>query len=42
MGPRALAGHPTAYERITGFLRASQPLKDWLDGHVGPSGLPSR
>ncbi len=28
--------------RITTFLRVAQPLKDWLDGHVGPSELPSR
>ncbi|MGF1426784.1 DUF2461 domain-containing protein [Kitasatospora sp. LaBMicrA B282] len=35
-------GTPEAYRRITAFLRASQPLKDWLDGHVGPSELPPR
>ncbi|MGW6919524.1 DUF2461 domain-containing protein [Kitasatospora sp. NPDC054939] len=35
-------GTRDAYRRITGFLRASQPLRDWLDGHVGPSDLPAR
>ncbi|MFF2039844.1 DUF2461 domain-containing protein [Kitasatospora sp. NPDC058170] len=40
--PADWLGTPAAYDRITGFLRVSQPLKDWLDGHVGPSELPSR
>ncbi|MFD9125101.1 DUF2461 domain-containing protein [Kitasatospora sp. NPDC059571] len=40
--PAAWLGTPEAYRRITAFLRASQPLKDWLDGHVGPSELPAR
>jgi len=40
--PAEWLGTAAAYQRITGFLRASQPLKDWLDGHVGPSELPSR
>lgn len=30
------------YRRVADFLRAAQPLKDWLDQHVGPSELPSR
>jgi len=25
-------------DRITGFLRATQPLGGWLDTNVGPSG----
>src|SRR5579859_2510256 len=28
---------PEAKDRIAGFLRAAQPLRDWLDAHVGPS-----
>ncbi|PBC77305.1 uncharacterized protein (TIGR02453 family) [Streptomyces sp. TLI_235] len=40
--PAAWLGTAEAYERITGFLRSSRPLKDWLDGHVGPSELPPR
>ncbi|GAB2698816.1 DUF2461 domain-containing protein [Kitasatospora kifunensis] len=40
--PADWLGTPEAYRRITTFLRASQPLKDWLDGHVGPSELPPR
>ncbi|MFJ3790782.1 DUF2461 domain-containing protein [Kitasatospora sp. NPDC090091] len=40
--PAKWLGTRTAYQRITAFLRASQPLKDWLDGHVGPSELPPR
>lgn len=40
--PDAWLGTPAAYGRITAFLRASQPLKAWLDGHVGPSELPPR
>jgi uncharacterized protein (TIGR02453 family) len=28
-------------DRITGFLRATQPLGAWLDANVGPSGQPS-
>ncbi|MEU9132406.1 DUF2461 domain-containing protein [Kitasatospora sp. NPDC048540] len=40
--PADWLGTPEAYRRITAFLRASQPLKDWLDGHVGPSTLPPR
>ncbi|MER5636687.1 DUF2461 domain-containing protein [Kitasatospora sp. NPDC002227] len=31
-----------AADRVSAFLRASTPLKDWLDGHVGPSELPPR
>ncbi|GAA2141193.1 DUF2461 domain-containing protein [Kitasatospora kazusensis] len=40
--PADWLGSPAAADRITAFLRASQPLKDWLDGHVGPSELPPR
>ncbi|MGW4893866.1 DUF2461 domain-containing protein [Kitasatospora sp. NPDC004240] len=40
--PAQWLGTRTAYRRITDFLRASQPLRDWLDDHVGPSGLPPR
>ncbi|WP_329560873.1 DUF2461 domain-containing protein [Kitasatospora sp. NBC_01266] len=40
--PADWLGTPEAYRRITTFLRASQPLKDWLDAHVGPSELPPR
>ncbi|GAA1979613.1 DUF2461 domain-containing protein [Kitasatospora viridis] len=40
--PADWLGTSAAYPRITDFLRASQPLKDWLDGHVGPSELPPR
>jgi len=40
--PAEWLGTPKAYQRITGFLRASQPLKDWLDARIGPSELPAR
>ncbi|MFI6156922.1 DUF2461 domain-containing protein [Kitasatospora sp. NPDC051170] len=40
--PAKWLGTRAAYTRITDFLHASQPLRDWLDGHVGPSELPSR
>ncbi|MEV4612017.1 DUF2461 domain-containing protein [Kitasatospora sp. NPDC049258] len=40
--PADWLGTPEAYRRITAFLRVSQPLKDWLDAHVGPSELPAR
>ncbi|WP_457031394.1 DUF2461 domain-containing protein [Kitasatospora sp. P5_F3] len=40
--PAAWLGTAQALERITGFLRASQPLMAWLNGHVGPSELPGR
>ncbi|MFE6053720.1 DUF2461 domain-containing protein [Kitasatospora sp. NPDC056446] len=40
--PAQWLGTRAAYSRITGFLHASQPLRDWLDGHVGPSDLPAR
>ncbi|MFJ1704078.1 DUF2461 domain-containing protein [Kitasatospora sp. NPDC088346] len=40
--PADWLGTPAAYRRITAFLRASRPLKDWLDDHVGPSALPPR
>jgi uncharacterized protein (TIGR02453 family) len=31
---------PAAREMVEDFLAATQPLADWLDGHVGPSELP--
>lgn len=40
--PARWLGTPAAGDRIAAFLRASQPLKDWLDAHVGPSELPKR
>ncbi|MFJ6621686.1 DUF2461 domain-containing protein [Kitasatospora sp. NPDC091335] len=40
--PEKWLGTRAARTRITGFLRASQPLRDWLDDHVGPSELPAR
>jgi uncharacterized protein (TIGR02453 family) len=40
--PGAWLGTGAARQRITAFLRDSRPLKDWLDGHVGPSELPPR
>ncbi|WP_405019655.1 DUF2461 domain-containing protein [Kitasatospora sp. NBC_00070] len=40
--PAAWLGTARALDRIAGFLRASQPLMAWLDGHVGPSELPGR
>ncbi|MGK4580619.1 DUF2461 domain-containing protein [Kitasatospora sp. HPMI-4] len=40
--PAAWLGTRTAARRITAFLRASQPLRAWLDDHVGPSELPER
>ncbi|MER8185296.1 DUF2461 domain-containing protein [Kitasatospora sp. NPDC094015] len=40
--PADWLGTPETYRRITAFLRVSQPLKDWLDEHVGPSELPAR
>ncbi|AUG80168.1 hypothetical protein CFP65_5466 [Kitasatospora sp. MMS16-BH015] len=40
--PAKWLGTAKAADRVTGFLRASMPLKDWLDGHVGPSELPPR
>lgn len=33
--PAAWLGTRAAYTRITAFLHASRPLRDWLDGHVG-------
>jgi uncharacterized protein (TIGR02453 family) len=38
----AWLGTAAAKKRIVEFLRASQPLRDWLDTHVGPSALPER
>ncbi|MFI6445215.1 DUF2461 domain-containing protein [Kitasatospora sp. NPDC050543] len=40
--PAPWLGTAQAYRRITGFLHASRPLKDWLDERVGPSELPPR
>lgn len=39
--PAAWMGTPAAKTRIVGFLRASRPLRDWLDAHVGASQLPA-
>jgi len=35
-------GTAAAKDRIVDFLRASQPLNDWLAAHVGESTLPER
>ena len=35
-------GTVTAKQRITGFLRATQPLSKWFITHVGPSTAPER
>ncbi|GAA1136350.1 uncharacterized protein (TIGR02453 family) [Kitasatospora gansuensis] len=40
--PAAWLGTAKALDRVVGFLRASQPLRAWLDQHVGPSELPGR
>jgi uncharacterized protein (TIGR02453 family) len=40
--PAAWLGTAQALEPIVGFLRSSQPLTAWLNGHVGPSELPGR
>jgi uncharacterized protein (DUF2461 family) len=32
----AWLGTPAARDRVVDFLRASQPLNDWLAEHVGP------
>jgi uncharacterized protein (TIGR02453 family) len=37
----AWLGTTAAKRRIIEFLRASRPVNDWLDAHVGPSTLPS-
>jgi uncharacterized protein (TIGR02453 family) len=34
--PAAWLGTPAAKKRIVEFLRASRPLRQWLDAHVGP------
>ena len=36
----AWLSEPTAKQRVIEFLRASIPIRDWLDKHVGPSELP--
>ncbi len=33
---------PAAKDRLVWFFRASLPLRDWLDRHVGPTDLPGR
>lgn len=35
--PAAWLGTAQAKDRVVEFLRASQPLADWLNDHVGPS-----
>jgi uncharacterized protein (TIGR02453 family) len=37
----AWLGTPAAKDRVVGFMRATRPLRDWLDQHVGGSELPS-
>jgi len=36
---KAWLGKPVAKDRVIEFLRAAQPLDDWLDANVGPSRL---
>ena len=38
--PAAWMGTPAAKTRIAGFLRASRPLREWLDTHVGRTEIP--
>lgn len=40
--PARWLGTAGAADRVVAFLRASLPLKEWLDAHVGPSELPGR
>jgi uncharacterized protein (TIGR02453 family) len=40
--PAEWLGTPAAYRKITTFLKTTQPLKAWLDNHIGPSELPPR
>ncbi|MFJ8044342.1 DUF2461 domain-containing protein [Kitasatospora sp. NPDC096147] len=40
--PAAWMGTPEAVKPVAAFLRAAQPLRAWLDDHVGPSELPGR
>jgi uncharacterized protein (DUF2461 family) len=35
----AWLGKATAQDRVVKFLRATQPLDDWLEAHVGPAVL---
>jgi uncharacterized protein (TIGR02453 family) len=37
--PAAWLGTAGAKKRLVDFFRASQPLSDWLDAHVGPTTL---
>ncbi|MEV6300038.1 DUF2461 domain-containing protein [Actinoplanes sp. NPDC051861] len=39
--PAAWMGTPAAKNRVVDFLRASRPLREWLDTNVGPSNLPA-
>ena len=39
---RSMARHRHHPQRITGFLRATQPLNDWLITHVDATTLPQR
>jgi uncharacterized protein (TIGR02453 family) len=34
-------GTAKAKDRVVTFLRASRPVRDWLDAHVGPSDAPN-
>ena len=38
----AWLGTATAKRRVAEFLRASQPLRDWLEAHVGETAVPAR
>ncbi len=38
----AWLGTPAARERVSEFLRTTQPLADWLSTHVGPSSAEQR
>jgi uncharacterized protein (TIGR02453 family) len=38
----AWLGTAAGRTRVVDFLRASQPLNEWLDKHVGPTTLPTR
>lgn len=40
--PAKWLGTAEAKKRVVGFLRASQPVSDWLSAHVGDSTMPAR
>ncbi|HEX6075963.1 MAG TPA: DUF2461 domain-containing protein [Micromonosporaceae bacterium] len=39
--PGAWLSTPSAKDRVVEFLRASRPMRGWLDSHVGPSAVPA-